>query len=770
MSSSHDTTRDATVHGDIMLSDFFKRPVLIDTQIWTPGTPFTPKVINPWDLYFVNPRVANRVSNYALFSGKLHVKIMINGNSFYYGRLMVHYDPLPGNDDYRPVLGDLYARVQASQRLKIFIDPCESQGGEMMLPFMWPFDMASLPFGDYALMGQMQYNVINELKHANGATTELTINTYAWMEDIKLSGPTGNNIAALVPQSGDEYGAGVASATASALAGVAGNYSKIPIIGKYARATSIAMNAVSGIAKLFGFSRPTAVDTPMLMRHRPVGELAVTDTSDTCQKLTVDSKQELSIDPAIVGVASGDEMVISDVAARESYVFTFNWLTTDPKNTPIFSSRVTPAIYRFFNATYYLPACAYAAAPFKYWRGKMRYRFQIVASSYHKGRLLFVWDPYANTTVPETNVQYTKIVDIGSERDFVFDIPWGNRSTWCEVAGFVDQNVSSVLSYTSQSQRLSNGSIAVYVLNELTTPNSTVNNDIQVNVFVSLQDAEFAAPSDYIQAYSLPTQLEAQSDIETSMLPTANAPIMESATEDCNDCSIEFGPQSVVYMGETIMSFRQLMKRYALEWVYSPLSVTTGIATIGNTDFPLRRGRTLRGMLTDATSNYNNSNTTMLNYLSFAFLAFRGGIRRKYVFAQGSSGLSASNISLSRNTVETFQQPALTAFNITDQAAFSSGLLALLPTGLEGSAVTTVTQQPTIEAELPFYRQVRFASTRAPYDVTPATGVAVERLTHRVAWVYPPSANAHLQAYVAGAEDASFFCFQGCAPLTRNAF
>lgn len=98
MSNTIDSTRSLTVHDDVSLDNFFARPILISTSTFTPGVTFAGTTFDPWTLYITNTRVANRMSNYRLFSGKLNLKFMINGNSFYYGRYMASYQPMATYD------------------------------------------------------------------------------------------------------------------------------------------------------------------------------------------------------------------------------------------------------------------------------------------------------------------------------------------------------------------------------------------------------------------------------------------------------------------------------------------------------------------------------------------------------------------------------------------------------------------------------------------------------------------------------------------------
>lgn len=117
------------------LGDFMARPVLIYSYDWVVGAG-PDFVINPWTLFYSNPRVINRINNYNLLRSTLNVKIQISGTIFHYGRMLVSYKPLPNEDTIDNLrYGNALDIVQRSQRPHIFLDPSTSQGGELHLPF-----------------------------------------------------------------------------------------------------------------------------------------------------------------------------------------------------------------------------------------------------------------------------------------------------------------------------------------------------------------------------------------------------------------------------------------------------------------------------------------------------------------------------------------------------------------------------------------------------------------------------------------------------------
>lgn len=717
-----------------------------------------------------NPRVANRMANYANFSAKMCVKFLINGNSFYYGRLMAYYVPLPNSDVASTIVAGVPAKSLGSQRLKLFIDPSESQAGIMKFPFIWPYDKVNLTSStEYDTLGEINIIALNDLKHANGSTTPITITVYAWMEDVRLSAPTATNPTFISAQAGkDEYGDGIVSAPASALARMTGKLASTPIIGKYARATSVAAGAGAQIAKMFGMSRPTAIENATLMQPKYVGGFSVTDTADPAVKMTVDSKQELCVDTSVTGVETGDEMALNHLASIETYLTTYNWTVAYNPGQILFAARPSPQHYYRAGTPAYttVPACAFVANAFKYWKGTMKYRFQVVSSGYHKGRLLVVWDPIKGTTTAEQNVTYSKVIDINEDRDFTIEIGWGQPRTWLECQELANPfYIVNGGTFTTVNNQYSNGVLTVYVLNELTTPNSAINNDIQVNVYVSMcDDASFAAPHERMATYSPYTGITVapQSGTDLDVEDTNNIPIMDETTEKITECVPKSDSSDLVYMGEHISSFRQLIKRYALLNAVGNLGASAGYFSWSTSDFPIGRGYYLNGLRAGTTYNYNNVNTTMLRYMTFGFFLYRGGIRNKIVSIRTGTNDSNSLLVVNRLSTKTFSAPTLTTTTSTTVPLYEDQSLALVPTGLEGMHLTIIGQQPVLEVEYPYYAAYRFSTCRNAY----AGGIypSVDDITHKFVALSGPILTSYY-TYVSGAEDSTFSLFQGCIPF-----
>lgn len=769
-----DSTRDSLFQNvDASLASFFERPIMARTYTWTPGqgSPFT-AIFVPWNDFFGNSRVINRINNYNLMRANLHVRFLINGNGFYYGRLMADYFPLNVYDDVTSgatLIPD--NAVQASQRMKVFIDPSTCCSQEMELPFVYTKDGVSIVSGEWSQLGGVYVRELQGLKHANASVQPLTITVMLWATDVQYAIPTSASSSALIAQAGDEYdSSGPVEATASAVAAMAGAVSSVPGIGGFALATQMAAKSVSKAASIMGWSRPCEIEPARDMRPKYVSDLAPAGAGDNVAKLSVDSKQEVTVDPNVVGIDLPDEMGIAAIAARESWLTSVPWTTGRIAGDLLWTARVSPHICRLSSSVYYLPACQFAAWPFQWWRCKMRYRLQIVASDYHKGRLRVVWDPSYVQSV-EANVQFTKIIDISEERDVTVEVDWGQTQHFLQTPANLTagSNIWRNTPAFSTASAGYNGVFSVYVLNDLATPNSTVNNDIAFNVYVSAVDLEVAVPTS-IGAYTNQYAATVQAGEEMAVMDSSNDPgcgpaqsqyQMGEDTSDAND--------ALVYFGERVVSFRQLLKRYN---EHSSFVIANTSATVPAvwapifTDVPFYYGYNNAALHSPTVAGkFSYVSNTLLQWLMPAYACMRGAQRSKYVVTTTTPG-AVGNLTVLRTPGIAFSLPtAPTVLSITSQSAYARLANPNRRDCLAGAATTSAANQPFLEVEFPFYKPLRFDESKSVQQTAPILQSPFFN-THMVEVTLAPGTTpVVLTRYTGVGEDFGLYWFQGCPPL-----
>jgi hypothetical protein len=798
--------------------NFFSRPLKLNAYKWqVGGTLFAD--INPWDDYLSNPIIINRVNNFKLMRATLCFKVVVSGTPFHYGRAIACYQPLHRYDtvsQYSPLIQESLVRM--TNLPKVFIDPSDSSGGYMEMPFFYHRDYLNITKREWINLGNIYLRTLNILKHANNGTDDVTVTTFAWLKDVELAGATSVDSTALVPQMGeiDEANAsGMISGPATKVAGLAAKLGKVPYIAPYADATSALANGVSSMAKLFGMSRPPHTKDVEPMKPESTSSLALTTVPDRSAKLSVDDKQEMSIDPRLSGVGSSvDPLSIQNIVSHESWFTTFDWPIASGPETFLFNVRVNPMVWREAADVQYLTATAFAALPFNSWSGTMEYRIQVVCSKMHNGKLRIVYDPnYASDTAGGTHDQYltsySKVIDLRHQTDCTMAIPMNQVQTFMEMPApglDAQTEVFSTTRYTAISDTLFNGTLSVYVLNELTTPSSLANNDVQVNVYVKGgKDLCFREPTNMVghyevQPYGFGAQLGEFQPQLGEVLPDGD--VVEENMPTQEPCMEFTGAKMAtkvgdVYYGEIIESFRPLLKRFNH---HERITINPN-SEVGIREMNLVRSAfpRLKGFMPEAVTPttapvglYNFVNFTLLNYITLGFAGHRGSIRWK--FFPETTGNHISTYSAAEHRNVRFGQTSLyeNGLYTLNTVLFSSNALNRLAviggepsnqiepiTGYAGAAINHSTVNSALEIEIPYYTPLRFEpGKRTNYEVRDLDydrGYPYDRIwRYRTGFQHKTADAAQaeyfsVETWVAAGEDFTTYFFTGAPPLIYRA-
>jgi len=443
------------------------------------------------------------------------------------------------------------------------------------------------------------------------------------------------------------------------------------------------------------------------------------------------------VDPRIVGLDGEDEMMISSIVQRESYLTRATFSTANNIDDILFYSNVNPQL--FFNdggsATnkadrVYPTPMAHVAQAFREWRGSIIFRFKVICSKYHKGKLRISFDPSAYNTsgyniytnANTTNIVHTAIVDLTETKDIEFVIPYQqayqflatrtSMTTSNQLWGV--NNNSPTFSY---DQNYDNGCLTVRVLTPLTAP--IASSTVKLLVFVKAgPDLEFANPKNVdtghtMSFYAPQGEWVAQSHVyadaddamKKEMAPTNGIP----------------DSQFLVHYGENIRSIRQLLRRTELTQREGVSIVTTAsrYQTIQKefNKMPLAPGyissgyATATGIVTPASNfPYNFSNMTFLSYFSNAFLCYRGSTHWSFNVDWAGSNLASVRVYKNPNGGGT-----VAINNYSNSYPTANSLYALINqttnTGGSGQAVTDQKGQPGINVSAPNFSRAKFQST-----------------------------------------------------------
>lgn len=701
------------------LASFLARPVRLQSLTWSPSDPVGFLTANQavWANFLNNTSIKNKLSNYAFIRGNLKLKIVVNASPFLYGSLKMVYRPLHLFKGLTVASSFPSALVPYSQMPGVWITPAHSEGAEFTCPFIWPKSFVRTAIiGEADELGVMDLVVYNTLASANGATSSVTVQVFAWMEDVVLAGPT---VGAVLQA--DEYGVGAVSAPASAIAAAASKFTKLPTIGRFAKATEIGASAVSSIAKLFGFTNVPVIEDTRPVRNNPFPSLASAEIGYPHDKLALDPKNELSIDPAIAGLGSEDELAISNFVQRESFLVGTTWSSASPADTPLFTSVVVPQLtYAVGNVIDFVPS-ALVSNMFRNWRGDMIFRFKFIATPFHKGRVRISYDPQAaaiQTTGDTGPFVLNKIVDLGAETDVEFRIPYQQALPWCYT---LDSNQTATWSTSTtptltMSDTFHNGMISMKVLTALTGP--TTASSVGVQVFVrGAENLEFANP---MSAPSDLTPYAIQSD-EYFDSGTPMADTMGTSSEASTH-------RALVNFGESVKSLRTLMRRHnLLDTVILPAAgSTSGVFRITQTRFPAHYGfdpnglNLAKGVVVPASNfDFNFVNVTPWHLISNCFLAQRGSMNWVFHPSRGTLPLT-SRISRSTSTFTTYAIAAFSGPNTNDNVKACNFWKNSTPTAA-GSSLTHTMTTSGHAVVAPSYSPFKFQTTQPTYTTSPAS-------------------------------------------------
>lgn len=791
---------DYTSGGD--LSEFLSRPVPIQELTWTTTAPFVKLDIQPWSLFFNDARIKKKLDNYAFISCNLHVKVVVNSSQFLYGCLMMAYTPLP---DVAPTVHsvELLERVAYSQRPHINIYPHKNEGGQMNLPFVQQHNWLRVnSLLDFQQMGELTFLELAPLASANDAPSgDVNITIYAWATDVRI---TGNTVQVSL-QSGkrkkpnkekvtpsDEYGQGVISKPASAVARFAGHLEKVPYIAPFATATKIGASAIAKVASLFGYTNVPVIADTSPYKGFAFRNFSNCEISDPIEKLTLDPKNELSIDPRTVGLAPQDELDLTYLITREAYITQFEWTETDAPNDLLWSTRISPSFGARFplipQEVFQMGPMAHFSQLFRYWRGDIILRFRFVCSPFHRGRVRISWDPLGILTDPNsTTVVFTKIVDVHEDTNFEIKIPYQQRQAFQLVHSY--ENLFGINFYqdgptpVNSSTFRDNGALSVRVLNTLVSP-SSASAPIKVLVYArGAENLEFADPIGFLDPRYSVFQLQSGKGKTISINPDDNE------SEDPS--------QYLVYMGENIKSLRPFLRRTCLTEVL--LNDTSGslpnnaIYRFKQTKFPGAPGYDPSGTYAAVSQNlpagpdvpYNFTNQTPFTWIVPCYLGMRGSIVWHFNVQSGTTDGAQALGSLlvtrhggqlgtdSRFGVSVTESTSAVYFgndNVNQASRFYSTEMS---SGVGGCSVTNQITQAGMSIHAPHYNPKRFIAADPKYW---RTGRIEDESNEHYYQVEIPMNTTHdpnfpakilLEKYQSIGTDFSVFFFLGAPAIYR---
>lgn len=396
---------------------FINRSVFMDTALY--GTPLLN--FSVFQQLILSPLVAPMLTRIQALRARLHVRIEFNGTPYVYGRLMATWRHTGGctgdftNANEQPIL----TMSQRSTMYHTKIDPSARSAVEMTLPF---YHMAGMYAKDDATPpDNFEVCVLDTLKYnGSGTVVPPTFTITAWMSEVEL----------LIPHLQSELSGAISRIAPGSSRSVRG------FASTFARGVAdVALTAV-------GLGSP---QLPFIPEHS-TDVATVRTQSDQPQLAVSNAGHRLVENPITPTDPESDPLSFSSIASREAFVSRVQWsdgaVPTMLAAFAVAPSRVcqnvayTSSTGPNVTGICLTPAGALATC-FRYWRGTMRIRVEIVANKFCRGKLRLRYVPRTAfsslTYVNDVGDLLTQMVDISDNTEMTMDIPWSATTPWLKV-------------------------------------------------------------------------------------------------------------------------------------------------------------------------------------------------------------------------------------------------------------------------------------------------------------------------------------------------
>ncbi len=704
--------------------------------------------------------------------------LQVNGQRFQQGRYMLVYVPTGGTlnsfSAQEAFDGHAATLVSRTQCPHVEIDINRQTSVELRIPFNSAYDFFMLQQNTVASSskwGMVQIFPYSPILSGSGSlTAKFTL--WCHFEDVELVGQAMPlELQSNAMKEAKSKGAGPIESTALKISKAASVVGKIPLLSTYVQPLGWVSDIVAQTANVFGWAAPANVDKQYRVETSLFSYATNVDKVDKTFPLSYSLKNAVQVLPG-EGMDSVDEMDIVHMSSRFAYQSQFNWADTAVEESLLASYFVglyptgSPLshLQGLTNLQDYTPA-QWIGKRFEMYRGSVKFRFKVVKTDFHSGRISIDFNPEARGYVSAPMLDaaspylHRQIIDIRDLSEFTIEFPFISPNPYLGTFGNGETHF---------------GRIEIRVIDPLVAP-ATVSNSINILLESAMSDdIEFAGRRNSRTAVL--SQYEIQSN---SMCIGSTA--AKSAQNETSSMAI----------GEKILNLRSILKRY------EPLTYFLdgqGTFTTDNTDTfrPYNWGR-YHVILPFAQAQYvagttDNVEADLYSELGAIFTYSRGGVRLKMIPKRGKANSLANpvyNDALEQNVVATLGQTEFVANNIRSVSAPAIGPFAATvatPNADDGAISNTNTNNFTmiqstrdlaLEIQVPqWHRQHSRASAThisAGYISNIADEVSKAFVSvYQVPFTVHAAANYphfSLDVWRAGADDANFTGFISIPPM-----
>jgi hypothetical protein len=315
----------------------------------------------------------------------------------------------------------------------------------------------------------------------------------------------------------------------------------VPIVGTLAKAATWIGDTVIGafadvaagvILGFMGLEKPANQDSTTHVTRIPYPDLTHCDVLDESVPMTHHRDGRVASAPECVIMDKTDEMSMDFLVVQPSMVNSFAFTNTSPTITIPCVPNYTP--WYASSGYYTITNLAYIAAAFRYWRGSLRYRLNIVSCNFMQARIMIRLIPnggFASGAYAQD--LWTQIIDVQGSTNLDFTVPFISSDIWLQLAD--PKNPVDLVTAGQYTTRLE-----ISYISPLSSPDPTLNCPLYINVFVAGgSDTQFRWPKQpVITPYSTltsvsKTQWSAQKEF-CKPFPPFHPSLSTSVVEDLN--------------------------------------------------------------------------------------------------------------------------------------------------------------------------------------------------------------------------------------------
>nr|UNY41974.1 MAG: polyprotein 2 [Picornavirales sp.] len=470
--------------------------------------------------------VRDKLGNFKFFRADLEFEIKVNANQFQQGSLLIVYNPYVSYvTKFRQVGTRFLPSLTSLPHTILSLESGNSV--KMSVPYANIYDYFDLSDVN-AQFGTVQVFVLTTLR-GSSSSEKVSFAVFARFTNPEWYTPTAVHettrkgvvenigkyagthaeaqemISALRKKFGMKLEA-EGEGDASLLGNIGNAIGSLPGLEPLGKVISWTSRAASGVASIFGFSKPVDTVLPLGVVSLPGRYMANTEGKDYSTTLAMIADN--AVDGSSMIPSDVDEMSISVLTSRPN-IISRQTITSSQfvSNKRIFFWEVSPFHLESIAdedgaQNLCLGTFAYTSMLYRYWRGTIHYSLKIIKTAYHSGRFVVVFFPGGSrgdspqTLTDEISTCYNVIFDLKEKNDdgptteYNLEIPYVSNQPWKRTL-----NVGTDGALSANTAETATGFVAVYALTDLIFPD-TVSSSIDMLLEVKGgSDYQLAVPS-----------------------------------------------------------------------------------------------------------------------------------------------------------------------------------------------------------------------------------------------------------------------------------